>query len=109
MRRRMVIYATGAAALATLFWAVAQPAPAPMSSLFPAGAVLYLEAKDLGALLADWNGSAEKRDWLASNNYEGFSRSQLFLKLSDAQTQFATAAGVPPDYALLTSVAGTNS
>ncbi len=110
MRRRIVIYTAGAAALATLFWAVAQPAPAPMASLFPAGAVLYLEAKDLGALLADWNGSSEKRvDWLASENYEGFSRSQLFLKLSDAQSQFATAAGVPPDYALLTSVAGSHS
>ena len=109
MRRRIVIYAASATALATLFWAVAQPAPAPKSSLFPAGAVLYLEAKDLGALLSDWNGSTEKRDWLASANYEGFSRSQLFLKLSDAQSQFATAAGVPPDYALLTSVAGSNS
>jgi hypothetical protein len=92
-----------------IFWAFAQTAPQPMPSLFPAGAILYLEAKDLGALLADWNGSAEKRDWLASTNYDAFSRSELFLKLGDAQTQFATAAGVPPDYALLTSVAGTNS
>jgi hypothetical protein len=92
-----------------IFWAFAQTAPQPMPSLFPAGAVLYLEAKDFGALIANWNGSAEKRDWLASANYDEFSRSQLFLKLGDAQTQFAAAAGVPPDYALLTSVAGTNS
>ncbi len=80
-----------------------------MASLFPAGALLYLEAKDFGALLADWNASQEKRDWLASPNYDAFSRSQLFLKLTDAQTEFAIAAGVPPDYALLTSVAGSNS
>lgn len=108
--RRLFLFSPIAAALAAMvFWAFAQPAPQPMSSSFPAGALLYLEAKDFGALLADWNGSAEKRDWLASASYEGFSRSELLLKLTDAQTQFATAAGVPPDYALLTSVAGSNT
>jgi hypothetical protein len=110
MSRRQLLFSSVTAALAAMmFWALAQPAPQTMSSLFPAGALLYLEAKDFGALLADWNASAEKRDWLASANYQGFSRSELFLKLGDAQTQFATAAGVPADYALLTSVAGANS
>jgi hypothetical protein len=108
MRRRLLILSAAALAV-MMFWALAQPAPQPLSSLFPSGALLYLEARDFGALLADWNGSAEKRDWLASPNYDGFSRSLLFLKLGDAQTQFATAAGVPPDYALLTSIAGANS
>jgi hypothetical protein len=92
-----------------IFWALAQPAPQPIATLFPAGALFYLEAKDFTALLAAWNRSPEKRDWLAGSNYEAFSRSTLFLKLGDAQTQFATAAGVPPDYALLTSLAGSNS
>lgn len=109
MRRALLFSAVTAAVAAMMFWAFAQPAPQTMSSLFPAGALLYLEAKDFGGLLADWNGSAEKREWLASANYEGFSRSELFLKLGDAQTQFAAAAGVPPDYALLTSIAGSNS
>jgi hypothetical protein len=109
MRRLLLLSPIAAALAAMVFWALAQSAPQPVSSLFPAGAVLYLEAKNFGTLLSDWNGSAEKRDWLASANYDGFSRSQLFLKLGDAQTQFAAAAGVPPDYALLTSVAGSNS
>ena len=39
--------------------------------------------------------SAEKRLWLASANYQAFSRSTLFIKLDRAQTEFATAAGVP--------------
>jgi hypothetical protein len=103
------LFASAAALALIIVWALAQPAPQPTASVFPAGALLYLEAKDFSALLADWNGSAEKRDWLASSNYDAFSRSQLFLKLGDAQTQFATAAGVSPDYALLTSVAGSNS
>ena len=109
MRRLLILSPIAAALAAMVFWALAQPAPQPMSSLFPAGPVLYLEAKDFGTLLADWNGTAEKRDWLASANYDSFSRSQLFLKLGEAQLQFATAAGVPPDYALLTSIAGSNS
>jgi hypothetical protein len=109
MRRILLLSPIAAALAAMIFWAFAQNAPQPMPSLFPAGAALYLEAKDFGALLSDWNKSPEKREWLASANYDGFSRSQLFLKLGDAQTQFAAAAGVPPDYALLTSVAGANS
>ncbi|MGA3188174.1 MAG: hypothetical protein ABSF22_13800, partial [Bryobacteraceae bacterium] len=107
MKKLIIPFAAALAAM--MFWALAQPAPPPIASLFPSGALLYLEAKDFGALLADWNGSAEKRDWLASSNYETFSRSTLFLKLADAQTQFASAAGVPPDYSLLASVAGSNS
>jgi hypothetical protein len=107
MKRLLMLLS--AAALAAIFWAVAQPAPAPMASLFPSGAVVYLEAKDFGALLNDWNASEEKKDWLESANYQAFSRSQLSLKLIDAQTEFATAAGVPPDYALLSSVAGSAS
>ncbi len=108
MKRRILIF-LAVPGLAALFWALAQPAPAPMASLFPAGAVVYLEANNFGALLNDWNTSAEKTAWLDSGNYQAFSRSQLFLKLADAQTQFAAAAGAPPDYALLTSVAGSGS
>jgi hypothetical protein len=36
-------------------------------------ALLYLQAKDFSALLADWNKSAEKQNWLKSSNYEVFS------------------------------------
>jgi hypothetical protein len=107
MKRLLLLIPASLASL--LVWTLAQPAPPPMASLFPSGALLYLEAKDFNALLADWNSSPEKKDWLASANYDEFAHSQLFLKLSDAQTQFATAAGIPPDDALLSSVAGANS
>jgi hypothetical protein len=107
MKRAMAIAAAVAAGIG--YWAWAQPAPAPLPTIMPAGALLYLEARDFGALVADWNGSAEKRTWLASANYQAFSRSSLFLKLGQAQTEFASAAGVPPDYALLGSVAGGDS
>ena len=108
MKRVIAITAVVVAAAAG-YWALAQPAPAQLPAIVPAGALVYLEAKDFGALVADWNGSAEKRTWLASANYQAFSRSSLFLKLGQAQTEFAAAAGLPADYALLGSVAGGNS
>ncbi len=82
---------------------------APLSHYVPAGALLYLQAKDFSSLLADWNGSSQKQAWLASSNYEVFSRSRLLLRLRDAGKQFASAAGLPPDMSFLTQVAGSQS
>ncbi len=44
-----------------------------------------------------------------SDNFQVFSRSRLYLKLQQAQTEFAAAAGVPPDMDLLANVAGSQS
>jgi hypothetical protein len=73
------------------------------------GALLYLEAKDFGALLAQWNAAEEKKTWLESASYQAFQRSQLLLRLTSAQSEFAAAAGLPADYAMVQSVAGGNS
>jgi len=89
-----------------------QSAPAnqrPLSKFVPSGALLYLQAKDFSSLLADWNGSPEKQQWLRSSNYQVFSRSRLLLRLRDAGNQFATAAGLPPDMNFLGQVAGSES
>ena len=97
---------------AGIVWAVYQtaaPAAAPLSKYVPAGPVLYLEAKDFSALLADWNSSPQKKQWVKSGNYEVFSRSRLFLRLNGAGDQFAAAAGLPPDMNFLSQVAGTRS
>jgi hypothetical protein len=108
MKKRIAM--AGALILAAVvYWAVAQTGPQPLAGVFPTGALLYLEARDFSTLLADWDRSNEKSTWLTSANYEAFSKSALFLKLGQAQTDFATAAGVPPDYPLLKSVAGANS
>ena len=95
----------------TLAWIFAQAVatPRPLASLCPPGPLLYLEGKDFQALLKDWNNSQEKRLWLESDNYEVFSRSNLYLKLQNAQTEFAAAAGIPPNMALLDGVAGSES
>ena len=85
------------------------PRPAAITSLLPAGASLVLQANDLGSIVGDWNASAEKTKWLSSANYDAFSRSRLFLRLKTAYEEFSTAAGIPPDMALVTDVAGTES
>lgn len=97
---------------AVALWAMVagQPAQPPaLASLAPEGALLYLEAKDFHSLLSDWNNSPEKRSWLQSDNDAVFSRSRLFSRLSDAQGEFAAAAGTPPDANLLNAVAGGQS
>jgi hypothetical protein len=92
-------------------WLRAQLSPAqkPMSTLLPAGALIYLEAQDFSGLLTRWNGSAEKRAWLTSANYSVVSRSRLLGRLQQVQGEFETAAGVSPQMNLLNQVAGRES
>ena len=92
----------------TAYQATAAAEP-PLSRYVPSGSLLYLQAKDFSSLLADWNRSPQKAEWLGSSNYEVFSRSRLFLRLRDAGKQFATAAGLPPDMNFLSQVAGSQS
>lgn len=92
-------------------WLLAQQAvrPRPLSEVVPAGALLYLEANNAGALLGEWNGSARKSEWLKSAHYQTFLRSRLFLRLDQVYQEYAAATGVPPDVNLLNSVAGGES
>jgi hypothetical protein len=80
-----------------------------LPSLLPEGALLYLEAKDFGSLLQDWNTSEEKRAWLSGDNHAAFSTSRLYGRLSQAQEEFSAAAGIPTDSSLLGKVAGKQS
>ena len=111
MKRCLIILAIATATVAlgwAAFQAAAPPQPA-LSTYVPAGALLYLEAKDFSGLVSDWNSSPQKRDWVESANYEVFSRSRLFLRLKGAGDQFAAAAGLPSDMNFLSQVAGTRS
>jgi hypothetical protein len=112
--KRIATFALVAIACIGLGWAAFQAAAPtepllPLSGYFPADGLLYIEAKDFSSLLATWNKSPERLHWIASSNYEVFSRSRLFLRLKGAGDQFAVAAGLPPDMNFLTSVAGSQS
>jgi len=101
--------------VAALLAAVAALTQAPPSGAgdiaryVPEGSLLVLEAENFAALLSDWNGAPQKTAWLASDNYSSFSRSKLFLRLQEAQSEFAAAAGLPADMPLVESVAGRES
>jgi hypothetical protein len=111
--KRLVIALTGVVVLGiAALWAVAQLQASrslTLPSMMPDGALLYLEAKDFGMLIKDWNQSAERRTWLSGDNYAGFSNSRLFARLSQAGDEFSAAAGLPVDNGFLSSVAGTQS
>jgi len=110
--RKIVTFLLIAGVSMGLGWGAYQAAATPevpLSRYVPSGALLYLQTKDFSALLADWNRSPQKQAWLASSNYEVFSRSRLLLRLKDAGKQFATAAGLPPDMNFLSQVTGSES
>ena len=111
--KRAIIFVLIAAACLGVSWGAYQVVTSPpepaLSRYFPSGALLYLQAKDFSSLLSRWDNSDENRLWLKSNNYEVFSRSRLFLRLKDANTEFSKAAGVPTDANLLRQVAGKQS
>jgi hypothetical protein len=110
--KRISVFLGIAVVCAGIGWAAhstANPTEARLSNYVPAGPLLYLEAKDFSSLLADWNSSGQKRLWVKSSNYEVLSRSRLLLRLNDAGSQFATAAGLPPDMNFLADIAGTRS
>jgi hypothetical protein len=101
---------TASIAIAYQIRAGQQPAaPASLTSYVPQDALLTIESPDFAALLHQWSNSAESNSWLASDNYAVFQNSRLFGRLNDAQTSFATAAGIPAGVDLLNQVAGKQS
>ncbi len=80
-----------------------------LAGMMPDGALFYIESPDFHALLTDWSNSPEKQAWLKSDNYAVFSQSRLFGRLSQAQTEFAAAAGLPPDMQFVAQVSGKES
>lgn len=99
-----LLLAAGSVLLAT-----PRPVPENVVELLPAGPLLVLQAGKFSSLVRGWNRSPEKRTWLKSDSYKTFARSRLFLRLQDAQDEFAAAAGLPPDWKLAQSLAGSES
>jgi hypothetical protein len=96
-------------ALYAAFYSNASPTATPLASYAPSGALLAIESPDFASVLSSWTSSPEKQRWLASDNYAGFSRSRLFSRLQQAQDEFATTTGLPPDINFLQKIAGKQS
>src|SRR5438270_6705886 len=111
-RQFLILGALALCVSGIISWSLFRPQAAPMHPLdqiTPEGAMLYIEAKDFSALLKDWNSSAERAQWLKSDDYRVFSNSRLFLRLGQASDQFAAAAGLPPNMQFLVEAAGKES
>jgi hypothetical protein len=111
MKRILLIAGSSVALAAAVFYAAPfqiSP-PRPLATLAPGGALLYLESQDFARQLHDWNQSPEKQTWLAGANYAEFSRSMLFLRLTEEWKAFGGAAGFAADLPMLESIAGKRS
>jgi hypothetical protein len=108
MRRAALVAILLLSAATYVFLQTTSPAP-KLATLMPSGALLYLEAPDFGRLLREWDASNVKADWLASDNYAVFSRSNLFTKLREVYGQYAAAAGFMPGLQSVIEIAGTDS
>src|SRR5215470_9407402 len=111
-RKSLVLAALALCLSGIISWSLFRPQAAPthaLDQITPEGAMLYIEAKDFSALLKEWNRSSERAQWLKSDDYRVFSNSRLFLRLGQAQDQFAAAAGLPPNMQFLVESAGRES
>ncbi len=109
MRMRLLYALAPLALVVRALMQAPAPAPSRLAEFTPPGALVYLEARDFASLLREWNMSDVKRLWLESDNFQVFSRSRLFLRLTDAHAEFAAAAGVPAAMDLAEAVAGDQS
>ncbi len=96
-------------AAAGYVWLQTPPASPDLAAMMPGGALLYLQTPDLGRLLSDWDASKVKTDWLASQNFEIFSQSNLFTKLGGVYEEYGQAAGFLPGLRGAMSIAGAES
>jgi len=108
MKRALLLVMLLLSATGYVFLQTTAPAP-KLATFMPGGALLCLESPDFGRLLRDWDGSKVKADWLESENYAVFSRSNLFTKLAEVYGQYGEAAGFAPGLKSIVDIAGTDS
>jgi hypothetical protein len=77
-----------------------------LASIMPRGALLYLQARDLGALMKMWLGSPVRERFYGGKSFAAFSNSRIYLKLQDRKKDFESAIGFGLDEARLAELAG---
>lgn len=72
---------------------------------FPRAALVYVEVKDLPAIIKLWNESKFKEKYLESSNFIEFKNRHLGLKLASRWKEFSAASGFPIDLEALGGLA----
>ncbi len=72
----------------------AQESGPRFAASMPAGALVYLEAKDLSGLLKTWLASPMRDRYFKSESYRSFKRSRLYVKLQERLADLQKGFGV---------------
>lgn len=77
-----------------------------LAAVMPRGAMLYVQASDLSALMKRWLASGVRDQFYKSASFTAFSKSRIYLKLEERKTDFETAIGFGLDENRLAELAG---
>ena len=80
-----------------------------LASVMPRGAIVYVQAVDLSALMKTWLASAVRSRFFDSDSFKAFQKSHVYLKVQDRIKDFETAIGVGIDEKRLAELAGRAS
>jgi len=78
----------------------------PLAGVTPRGAMLYVQARDLSALMKMWVASGVRDKFYKSKSFADFSDSHAYLKLQGRKKDFETALGFGLDEGRLAELAG---
>ncbi|HJQ69715.1 MAG TPA: hypothetical protein VKA70_12120 [Blastocatellia bacterium] len=77
-----------------------------LASITPRGAMVYVQARDLAALMKLWIASPVRDSFYKTKNFAAFSQSHAYLKLQDRKKDFEKALGFGLDESRLAELAG---
>lgn len=80
-----------------------------LAGVMPRGAVVYVQASDLAALMKTWLASPIRSQFYDSASFAAFQKSRIYLKLQDRKKDFESAIGVGLDENRLAELAGRAS
>ena len=80
-----------------------------LAGVMPRGAMLYLQASDLAALMKTWLASPVRSRFYDSASFASFQKSRVYLKLQDRKKDIETAIGISLDENRLAELAGRES
>lgn len=80
-----------------------------LAGVMPRGAMVYVQANDLAALMKTWLASPVRSQFYDSASFAAFQKSRIYLKLQDRKKDFESAVGVGLDENRLTELAGRAS
>ncbi len=80
-----------------------------LAAVMPRGAMVYVQASDLAALMKTWLASTVRSKFYDSASFAAFQKSHVYLKLRDRRKDFETAIGVGLGEKRLAELAGRAS